>query len=188
VGQLDQRTEQIINDEGNWYMTQGGPTGNSSPAYCRTCGQQMDPGDRFCSSCGSAATVQDEPAQQPAYCPRCGAANPQGAVNCGRCGAGILGAAAQPNPAPAAARAMPTVPNYLVHAILATVCCCLPAGIVAIVFAAQVNTKLAAGDYAGAVDASNKAKTWSLVALGAGIAAFLLYAVMGLSLGTFAGF
>jgi len=43
-----------------------------------------------------------------------------------------------------------------------TLFCCLPFGIVSIVYAAQVNTKLAAGDYAGAVDASQKAKTWSM--------------------------
>ena len=38
-----------------------------------------------------------------------------------------------------------TVPNYLVFAILATVFCCLPTGIPAIVYAAQVNGKLQAG-------------------------------------------
>ena len=36
-----------------------------------------------------------------------------------------------------------SVPNYLVQAILTTIFCCLPFGIVAIVFAAQVNGKLA---------------------------------------------
>src|SRR5688572_21843187 len=35
------------------------------------------------------------------------------------------------------------IPNYLWQAILCTLCCCLPAGIPAIIFAAQVNTKLA---------------------------------------------
>jgi hypothetical protein len=59
--------------------------------------------------------------------------------------------------------------NYLVQAILTTLCCCLPAGIVAIVYASQVNSKYQVGDYAGALDASNKAKTWCLVSLVAGI-------------------
>ena len=59
-----------------------------------------------------------------------------------------------------------TVPNYLVFAILATVFCCLPAGIPGIIYAAQVNTKLQAGDYAGAVIASNNAKTWCWVSFG----------------------
>ncbi|MDQ3389279.1 MAG: CD225/dispanin family protein, partial [Gemmatimonadota bacterium] len=30
------------------------------------------------------------------------------------------------------------VPNYLIPSILATLCCCLPAGIVSIIYAAQV--------------------------------------------------
>ena len=44
--------------------------------------------------------------------------------------------------------------NYLVWAILDYPLCCLPLGIVSIVFAAQVDGKLASGDYAGAVAAS----------------------------------
>ena len=39
-----------------------------------------------------------------------------------------------------------TVPNYLVQAILTTLFCCLPLGIVSIVFATQVNSKLSVGD------------------------------------------
>ena len=66
--------------------------------------------------------------------------------------------------------------NYLVFAILATIFCCWPLGIPAIVFATQVNTKFTQGDIAGAEDASKKAKMWSLIALGAGIAAIVLYA------------
>ena len=47
--------------------------------------------------------------------------------------------------------------------------CCTPLGIVGIVFAAQVNGKLAAGDYAGAVQTSNQAKMWCWIAFGLGI-------------------
>ncbi|HUP47556.1 MAG TPA: CD225/dispanin family protein [Thermoanaerobaculia bacterium] len=71
--------------------------------------------------------------------------------------------------------APPAVPNYLVPAILVTLCCCVPFGIVAIVYAAQVNSKLAAGDLPGAVDASNKAKMWSWIAFGVGGAFALIY-------------
>lgn len=66
------------------------------------------------------------------------------------------------------------MPNYLVQSILVTLCCCLPFGIVAIIFAAQVNSKLATGDYAGAVEASGKAKMWCWIAFGLGIVAILL--------------
>lgn len=68
-----------------------------------------------------------------------------------------------------------SVPNYLVWAILSTLCCCLPAGIVAIVYAAQVDGKLAAGDYQGAVAASDNAKMWSWISFGASAAVGVLY-------------
>jgi len=67
------------------------------------------------------------------------------------------------------------VPNYLVPAILSTVCCCLPFGVVAIIFAAQVNSKLQAGDIPGAMEASQKAKTWCWVAFACGIIVTLLW-------------
>jgi hypothetical protein len=78
------------------------------------------------------------------------------------------------------------VPNYLVQAILVTIFCCLPFGIVAIVFAAQVNGKLAAGDYAGAVQTSNQAKMWCWVSFGIGLFVALAYFAM-MALGIAAG-
>ena len=55
------------------------------------------------------------------------------------------------------------IPNYLVQAILVTIFCCLPLGIVAIIFAAQVNGKVAAGDIAGAQSSSRTARTLVIV-------------------------
>ena len=72
------------------------------------------------------------------------------------------------------------VPNYLVQAILVTVFCCLPFGIVSIVFAAQVNGKLGAGDYAGAADSSNKAKTWAWVSFWVGLGITILSILIGI--------
>ncbi|MDQ4107293.1 MAG: CD225/dispanin family protein [Actinomycetota bacterium] len=62
-----------------------------------------------------------------------------------------------------------TVPNYLVWAILVTLFCFLPTGIAAIVYASQVNTKLSAGDVAGAREASNKAKMWAIISAVIGV-------------------
>lgn len=67
------------------------------------------------------------------------------------------------------------VPNYLVWAILSTLCCCLPAGIVAIVYAAQVDGKVASGDFHGALEASNNAKMWSWISFGASAVVGVLY-------------
>ena len=68
-----------------------------------------------------------------------------------------------------------SVPNHLVWAILATLCCCLPGGIVAIVYAAQVDGKLAGGDYEGALSSSNNAKLWSWISFGIGGFFTLIY-------------
>lgn len=55
------------------------------------------------------------------------------------------------------------VPNHLVWAILATLFCCLPLGIVSIVYAAQVDGKRAAGDIAGARQSADSAKLWAII-------------------------
>ncbi len=69
----------------------------------------------------------------------------------------------------------PNIPNHLVKAIISTVCCgCLPVGIVAIVFAAQVNGKLDAGDYAGAQKTSDQASLWGNIAIGLGVLVWII--------------
>lgn len=78
------------------------------------------------------------------------------------------------------------MPTYLAPAILTTLFCCLPFGIVSIVYAAQVNGKLAAGDRSGALQSSQNAKTWAWIAFGTGlvlIVGYFLLVVMGGLLG-----
>jgi len=62
-----------------------------------------------------------------------------------------------------------TVPNYLTQAILVTLCCCWPIGIVAIISASKVNTHLARGEYEQAVRESENAKKWCWVSFVLGI-------------------
>ena len=73
------------------------------------------------------------------------------------------------------------VNNGLVPAILVTIFCC-QLGIVAVIFAAQVEPKLEGGNYAGAVEAAEKAKKWTLitlfVTLGLYAVLFIFYALM----------
>ena len=69
----------------------------------------------------------------------------------------------------------PKPDNYLVWAILSTLFCCMPLGIPAIVFASQVDSKYAQGDYSGALETAQKATTWSWIAAGTGLAGMLLY-------------
>ena len=76
-----------------------------------------------------------------------------------------------------------SVPTYLAQAILVTIFCCLPLGIPAIVFAAQVNGKLAAGDYEGAVRTSRTAKIWCWISFGIGIGFLLIWVLLGIFAG-----
>lgn len=57
----------------------------------------------------------------------------------------------------------PAVSNNLVWAILSTLFCCLPLGIVSIVYATQVDGLRAAGDIAGARIAADKARFWAIL-------------------------
>lgn len=57
----------------------------------------------------------------------------------------------------------PKPSNNLVWAILTTLFCCLPFGIVSIVYAAQVDSKYNSGDYAGSLAASENAKKWAII-------------------------
>lgn len=123
------------------------------------------------------------------FCTQCGANNADTAAVCVQCGRNLQPAAPSV-PLQTTAVVLPpgtTVQNYLVFAILATVFCCLPAGIPAIIYAAQVNGKLQAGDLAGAQVASNNAKMWCLISLGLGLGIVGLYAIM-IMLGILSGF
>ncbi|MBK0028244.1 CD225/dispanin family protein [Stenotrophomonas sp. S48] len=81
----------------------------------------------------------------------------------------------------------PQVPNNLVWAILSTLFCCLPAGIVSIVYAAQVNGKLAAGDIAGARESSEKAKKWAIWSAIAAVVVGILYGILIAVIGVMGG-
>jgi interferon-induced transmembrane protein/zinc ribbon protein len=92
------------------------------------------------------------------YCTNCGQPRPDDATACPNCGRRV-----QRFPPP------PKIPNYLVQSILVTLCCCLPLGLVSVVYAAQVNGKVAAGDIAGAQATSKNAKMWAWIAFASGI-------------------
>lgn len=65
--------------------------------------------------------------------------------------------------------------NHLALAIITTILCCLPTGIVSIVYATQVNSKFNIGDYEGAERASKNAKTWWIVSAITGILVLAIY-------------
>jgi hypothetical protein len=94
------------------------------------------------------------------YCMKCGSQIGDD-VKCPNCGQPVQ---------PAIQAPLPTVPTYLVWSILATLFCCLPGGIVAIIYSAMVSSKLAEGDAEGALRASKNAKLWCWLSFGIGLA------------------
>jgi Interferon-induced transmembrane protein len=78
-------------------------------------------------------------------------------------------------------------PNYLVWAILSTIFCFLPLGIVSIVFSAQVNSKWATGDVAGAQRASELAKKLTIWTVVVGVIGDVIGVVALIALGTLLG-
>ena len=87
---------------------------------------------------------------------------------------------------PPSSGAPASVPNYLVPAII-SLFCCLPLGIVGVIFAAQVNGKVAAGDTTGALESAKKAKMFSFIAIGLGLLGIIGYVlfvvIMGVGMG-----
>lgn len=60
---------------------------------------------------------------------------------------------------------------YLIFSILTTICCCLPLGIVGIVYASKIDSLQRMGDYEGARDAAKKAKIFIIVGVIGGLLA-----------------
>ena len=65
--------------------------------------------------------------------------------------------------------------NNMLWAILSTLFCCLPLGIVAIINAAKVDGLYRSGDYSGAQEAANSAKKYALYGLVIGIIWIVIY-------------
>ena len=72
---------------------------------------------------------------------------------------------------------------YLVLSIISTVCCCLPFGIVGIVFSVKINSALNAGNYEEAAQNAKMAKIWTIVSFVVGLVVGILYFMFGIIVG-----
>jgi hypothetical protein len=141
------------------------------------------------------------------FCPNCGHDNTDTAAHCAACGTALAASNSPPPPPPGpgygapppaygqhVAAQGPRPPNHMIWAIVATLvatlvtmltCCCLPLGLApgipAIMFANKVNTLFDNGDANGALDASGKAKMWSIVTTVVG-GLFLLLLILNIVL------
>ncbi len=68
--------------------------------------------------------------------------------------------------------------NYLVWAILSTLLCCLPLGVVAIVKSTKVDNLWLSGNHAEAIEASKQAKLWSIISAGVGLGGSIIYLII----------
>ena len=106
------------------------------------------------------------------YCTSCGTLNDAAAERCLRCGS--------PLPPVPGQRGWPAeVRTHLVFALLTLVLCCLPLAIPAIVYAVQVSGKVEQGDVEGALRASRRARLWSWISFGVGLA-LVLFALVAM--------
>ena len=96
---------------------------------------------------------------------------------------GIVGATVVPavvsNPPNNAGVPAEQVPSNLVWAILSTLCCCLPLGIVSIVYASKVEGYVFAGDIETAKENSKKAAMWAWISFGVSIAGGIIWFIIG---------
>lgn len=109
-----------------------------------------------CCKCGK------EVAQDASFCPACGNPLSPGVVP----------------PVQPTQNVPVKINTWLVPAILATVFCCLPFGIVSIVFASRANSAMGIGNYQLAQENANKAKTWFWWAFGCGIVSSVLWIIL----------
>ena len=77
---------------------------------------------------------------------------------------------------------------YLVLSILSTILCCTPFGIVAIVFAAKINSAVTAGNMAEAKDAAKKSKIWIIVSAVTGVVLWILMVIYFVVIGVSAAY
>ncbi len=72
----------------------------------------------------------------------------------------------------------PKPDNYLVWAILTTVLCCLPLGIVSIVYSTKVDSLYFNGQYEDAAAKAKSAKTWAIVSAVSGFVGIAIYLIL----------
>jgi NADH:ubiquinone oxidoreductase subunit 3 (subunit A) len=78
--------------------------------------------------------------------------------------------------------------NYLALAIISTVACCMPLGIVSIIYATKVNTAYAEGNYDLAEKSSKNAKKWGIASIIVVSVIFVLYLIAMVIIGAAGGF
>ena len=158
---------------------------------CKNCYQEIPDGSKFCPHCGAKQNeVQPNAEQENAV-----KNDPVEATGAGKTtenGTGYQDAAGYQNNSGyqnvtgyqnnGQKPEINYVP-YLVLSIISTVCCCLPFGIVGIVFSVKINSALNAGNYEEAAQNAKMAKIWTIVSFVVGLVVGILYFMFGIIVG-----
>ena len=126
---------------------------------CNSCGGQVNDNESVCPYCGQPLTPQAPPQGQPYRQPVYQQPPYQ-----------------QPPYQQPVYQPAPAVESHMGEAIFVTLFCCMPLGIVAIIFASQVSSAVNCGDIQGAQRSSKIAHTLAMTSLGIGLV-FILFIV-----------
>ena len=150
--------------------------------FCTECKQEVPAGAKFCPKCGHeiplgkldetenqtspqsiAASVQSM--DKKIFCPNCGRQIPEISNTCPYCRKQLIPAIKQP------------IETHLVEAILVTILCCMPLGVVSIVYAAQVASLANSGNIMAARQASQNAHKWVMISLWIGLSIGIIFEI-----------
>ena len=158
---------------------------------CKNCYQEISDGSKFCPHCGAKQNeVQPNAEQENAV--KNDPVQATGAAKTTENAAGYQDAAGYQNNSGyqnvtgyqnnGQKPEINYVP-YLVLSIISTVCCCLPFGIVGIVFSVKINSAMNAGNYEEAAQNAKMAKIWTIVSFVVGLVVGILYFMFGIIVG-----
>lgn len=122
------------------------------------------------------------------FCPKCGKENKEDANFCELCGESLISNMPQPSNQQTSLKtdyqanynvdySQKLVNNYMVLSILTTIFCCIPFGIVAIVYSSKVSRLQGIGDIQGAIEASKNARMWGIIALVCGAVFWIFHLI-----------
>ena len=104
------------------------------------------------------------------FCQKCGSECKEGALFCSNCGAPLVVQSESDN--------ISKIPDHLAMSILTTLFCCIPFGIVSIVYAVKTGMSKEFGHVEKARFYSKKAFSWSIWGIIFGIAFVMLYGLV----------
>ena len=108
------------------------------------------------------------------FCPKCGKEVQEGTTFCPNCGNSFAAGGTQAAQPPMQTK---VISSGLVPAILVTLFCCLPFGIVSIVNATKVEKLWLMGNKEGARKASEDAKKWAIIGALTSVIVGFLYGI-----------